>query len=194
MTNYDSRKDESLDRALDAALAQYAAVEPRPGLEERILANLEGKRNRAPLTRWWAWPALAAAVILITLTLVWRWNSQPASTARRAPTATQDRDGGLNRAHAALNGNIAQSPFSASVKISHRIHAHSPVLVASVPRLDQFPSPRPLSEQEQILARYVASYPQQAALLAQAHAEALRQDLADDAAKHRAVSSGDSPQ
>jgi hypothetical protein len=46
--------------------------------------------------------------------------------------------------------------------------------------LDHFPSPRPLSEQEKILQDYVARYPGHAALIAQARAEALRQDLAEE--------------
>jgi len=44
------------------------------------------------------------------------------------------------------------------------------------PRLDQFPSPRPLSEQEKILAMYIDRYPEHAALVAQARMETLRQD------------------
>ena len=42
MTNHEGHRRESddLDRALDAALAKYTSVEPRAGLDERILANL----------------------------------------------------------------------------------------------------------------------------------------------------------
>jgi hypothetical protein len=49
-----------------------------------------------------------------------------------------------------------------------------------MPKLDQFPSPQPLSEQEKILAAYVAKYPEDALLLAQARAEALRRDALED--------------
>ena len=41
----------------------------------------------------------------------------------------------------------------------------------TTPRLDQFPSPRPLSEQEQMLARYVREFPQEAVLVARAQTE-----------------------
>ena len=193
MTNYNSN-NENFDRGLDAALAQYTAVEPRAGLEERILANLEA-RNRAPVARWWAWPAVVAVVMLIAFSLAWRL-----ADVRRGPVARQTspatQNGGLNRTPVQSAGSVPQVPssHSASVKISHRKDAHSPVVVAAVPHLSQFPSPRPLSEQEQILASYVANYPQHAALLAQAHAEDLRRDLADDAAKHRALPAGDSLQ
>jgi hypothetical protein len=52
----------------------------------------------------------------------------------------------------------------------------------STPKLAQFPSPQPLSEQERILASYVAKYPEQAALVAQARAQALQQDREEEAA------------
>jgi hypothetical protein len=59
--------------------------------------------------------------------------------------------------------------------------------VAATPKLDQFPSPRPLSEQEQILMSYVARYPENAALVAQAQAEEReREEEAAEAAKDTA--------
>jgi len=36
-----------IDRELDTALAKYAAVEPRAGLNDRILANLKAERAQA---------------------------------------------------------------------------------------------------------------------------------------------------
>jgi len=48
--------------------------------------------------------------------------------------------------------------------------------VASSAKLDVFPSPLPLSEQEKILAIYVAQYPEHAALVAEARMDALRQE------------------
>lgn len=38
-------------------------------------------------------------------------------------------------------------------------------------KLDQFPSPQPLTEQERLLARYVQDYPQEAVILAREQAE-----------------------
>jgi hypothetical protein len=43
--------------------------------------------------------------------------------------------------------------------------------VAAYPKLDQFPSPQPLSEQELALARYVHDFPREATLIALAQAE-----------------------
>ena len=61
--NYDE-----LDDALDAALAKYAAVEPRAGLEGRILAKLRTASEPAPDRAWWHWGVIAtvAAVLLVS--------------------------------------------------------------------------------------------------------------------------------
>jgi hypothetical protein len=53
--------------------------------------------------------------------------------------------------------------------------------VAVQPKLDQFPSPRPLSEQEQILANYVAEYPETAALIAQLRTEEREKEREEEA-------------
>jgi len=191
MTDYDFKNDESLNNALDAALTQYAAVEPRAGLEERILASLEAGRKRAPVVRWWGW----AAAAFVAITLVWRSGPRPGAIARHTPPVTQNP--GYSGTKTAQNGGgeplRSSHPASGRKSTTHSL-TQSPAIAAAVPRLDQFPSTRPLSEQEKILASYVVNYPQHAALLAQAHAEDLRQDLADDVAKHRAAPAGDFPQ
>ena len=43
--------------------------------------------------------------------------------------------------------------------------------LASEPRLEQFPSPSPLSEEEKLLKEFVRNSPQEAVLVAQAQAE-----------------------
>jgi len=53
-------------------------------------------------------------------------------------------------------------------------------VVAATPRLDRFPSPEPLSEQERLLRNYVAQYPEQAVRLARLRSEALRQDQLEE--------------
>jgi hypothetical protein len=73
-----------------------------------------------------------------------------------------------------------QSPALHPVSVKKPRTNISHAVVASGPKLDQFPSPRPLSEQEKILESYVTKYPKHAALIAQARAEALRQDLAEE--------------
>jgi hypothetical protein len=52
---------------LDAALAQYRQVEPRAGLEARILANLQTERQAARRFGWHWGPVLASAVVSLAL-------------------------------------------------------------------------------------------------------------------------------
>src|SRR5579863_3792234 len=63
-----------LDPVLDAALAKYAAVEPRVGLEDRVLAHLQAERARPPVRAWWhrSLAGAAAVVVVIALALAWR--------------------------------------------------------------------------------------------------------------------------
>ncbi len=77
------RKQDELDRMLDAALAKYAAVEPRTGLEDRILANLRAERTRVPDRAWWRWSVAGAlaAVVVVALALAWR-SGKPSASGR----------------------------------------------------------------------------------------------------------------
>src|SRR5271166_2258015 len=67
------REKNKLDAAIDAALAKYATVEPRPGLEDRILANLRAQ-STAPHPALWRWAlagTLTGIAVMVTV-LVWR--------------------------------------------------------------------------------------------------------------------------
>ena len=158
---------DALDREIDAALAKYATIAPRPGLEERILANLRARPTVA--STWWGWPA-AAALAAILLTVLW-----------------------ISRSEKPVVKLVTQSPSPNTPAIRHpaiqpakpvsrkRIHSNAAAraTVASAPKLDQFPSPQPLSPQETILARYVSNFPEHAALIARARSEELQRDAAE---------------
>jgi hypothetical protein len=183
-------ESDALDLELDKALAQYSAVEPRTGLEDRVLANLRAEQTLAPARVWWRWTAVAAlaALLLVALTFLWRsgerrnYRDNVARDPFPAPArTTPDRssNGTQMATHRGGDENRATHPVSAR-KPRTNIPRAAPALVASGPKLDQFPSPQPLSEQEKILASYVTKYPKNAALIARARAEALRQDLAEE--------------
>jgi len=171
------RRYDVLDRALDAALAKYASAEPRPGLEGRILANL---RAHAPgLThQWWKWGlAGAMAVILIIAAIVWRIRELPhhptmanqSTGTTPAPSAPEERF--------ASHGPGPRPRPARRRKIPRQVPPDNAALaVAENPKLDQFPSPQPLTEQEQILLNYVARQPERAALIAEARMRALQKD------------------
>jgi hypothetical protein len=175
--------DQMLERELDMALAKYAAVEPRAGLEGRILANLKAEQEQAAARAWWNWPRAAAVVgavvMIVAALLVWRpWNPGR-DTASRHPSNRVQEGPRPQTGSSAGSERVRQE----AVIPERRKRNHSsrvPVVVAAEPRLEQFPSPRPLSDQEKILASYVARYPEHAALVAQARAEALRRDAEEE--------------
>jgi len=172
MTNHeDNPIERDLDRILDAALAKYASVEPREGVEERILANLRAADTRSAQRVWWNWAfaAVLAAAFMIAAAVVWQWNKAsqppigvylpPVNVAPIAPrTANRDLSPPLQKKqHRTIRPRL------------------QPEAAAANPKLEVFPSPLPLSEQEKILASYVAGYPEHAALVAEARMDALRQ-------------------
>jgi hypothetical protein len=162
-----------LDAGLDAALAKYSAVEPRAGLEERVLANLRVERARAPERSWWRW-GFAAVVLVIGAALAWRTAkplhpvvvSPPAETQPAPTQASQTANAGAETVPARVPPMRKQNRRPISTKL------------AVDPKLDVFPSPQPLSEEELALARYVRNFPSDAKLVAQAQEASEREVLA----------------
>jgi len=165
--------EDELDRLLDAALASYAKVDPRPGLDERILANL---RSEHPVARaWWHWglaTAVAAILVVLTLSLRSGWlhpavanhpvadrpisnRPQNLSPPNPAPEAQQASDG---------DRNAVPRPTPRVLRSRALRHEGGP----KNPKLDQFPSPQPLSAEEIALAQYVRNFPKDAQLIAEA--------------------------
>lgn len=191
------RSYDALDRELEAALAQYATVEPRAGLEQRVLTNLQAEREKIASRSWWRWPltlALAAAVtIAVGVSLTWRSaKTSPVVSVVRPPTSVQS--GG--QVGPILAGEVRNPPpliSSARRHETNRDRRRQPT-VAAGPKLEQFPSPQPMSEQEKILASYVAQYPEHAALIAEARTEALRKDRREEEETGASTGNGDSRQ
>ena len=86
----DQEKDKQIDKMLDSLLANYSSVEPRPGLETRILANLVLENPRDAEGReagrgWWGFKwlwvgaALAAAIIVGAVLMSGRHHVAPPS-------------------------------------------------------------------------------------------------------------------
>jgi len=173
-------RDDRLDRELDAALAKYAAVEPRAGLEDRVLANLGAERERAASRTWWRGPALGlaaaalvAAVFLMSKPGMWRPGKTAPDIVAHPPAAAGQGDKHPGT-RIASNGVMSSFPptVPAVTKSPARRGVRPPdAIVANGRRRDQFPSPRPLSEEEKLLVRYVQNFPRDAVMIAQAQAE-----------------------
>jgi hypothetical protein len=185
MSNQDLEND-PLDRELDAA--NYAAVEPRAGLEQRILANLRAEQKHASVRSWWRWPAvsaISAAVVAAALLLASKFGKPtPHLTAhpRYVPAIT------LPAADSQTSGNNRPGGTGPILrKKPLRVAHHRENENASAPKLDVFPSPQPLSEQEKMLAAYVAQHRQQAVLIARARMAELKEDLAKETDEQNAA-------
>jgi hypothetical protein len=176
MANYDDNREErdDLDRTLDAVLAKYASVEPREGLEERILANLRSQGTRAAESTWWNWRFVAAlaTVLVIATVVVWRWNKPALPPVATHPQALKQAPVAPEVAHGDENNATPRKSKRHPILRHQREHE----ILAAGPKLDVFPTPLPLSEQEEILATYVARYPEHAALVAVARMDSLRQE------------------
>jgi hypothetical protein len=177
--NHDSKMESGLrDREFEAALAKYAAVEPRAGLEDRILANLQAESRRSPRSVWgiWniAWVVVGiAAVVAVVAALMLRTNIRqvPEITvlpATEAPSAKQSRP---QVATARANHAPAPAPVVAMPAHGVKKRERSTTVAGAFPRLDQFPSPRPLSNEERLLVRYVQKFPEAAVTIARAQTE-----------------------
>jgi hypothetical protein len=182
---HDQAGDE-LDSVLDAALVKYAAAEPRAGLEERVLASLRAERTRVADHWWWRWrwAGALATIVAVVVALAWKSGKQSPPIVARSTSVTMRSPVSLGTHVASVDGGALRlQGHSMRETPRHPLRAQS--AAAAIPRLDVFPSPQPLSEQEKIMASYVAEYPEQAALIARARMEALRRDLEE----RRAISS-----
>jgi hypothetical protein len=167
---------DDLDRALDAALASCLSVEPRPGLEDRVIAQLHAERHVSARRSWgrgWGWGfAAALAVFALLAAMTWKLaDARKLSIAGQPPLKVPSPTLGLS------------DPVKPEASLDS---AHDRVSVQRVsgrrggerlPKLDRFPSLRPLSEQEKILAYYINENPEKAALVAEARMDALRHEV-----------------
>jgi hypothetical protein len=175
---------DELDILLDAALASYANPEPSPNLTARILAGTR-EIDRQPLIRWlvWAVPALAALLLVVLLiehhVLSSHTGSPPTARLSAAPDvvhssphapvfSTPGPTTGTNRA--AMGSSSSQPVKPTGVQISKP---------EPLPRLDVFPTPTPLSPEEQALIDLVNRNPGQVAQSAARNLEQMQEQMVE---------------
>ena len=175
MASHDDTRRESdeLDRTIDAALAKYASAEARDGLEERIMANLRTADAQSAQHTWqhWGFTVALAALLIVAVAVVWRWNQATVPPVAIHPPLLKNAPPDL------ANRDKNSAPPRRSMP--HRRTRRSPerAIVVPGPKLDVFPSPLPLSEQEKILASYIAQDPGHAAVVAEARMDDLRHEM-----------------
>jgi len=173
MADEDKDKQMQMDQMLDSLLAGYSSAEPRPGLENRIMATLpEGESREASRGWWnfkWAWAGavLAAVIVVGVLVGVKRHVVPPRTVAQTTQSAVQQP---------VIQQPAVQSSVPATVGSERVIHRRK--TLASGPQqnatlaLSQrpavFPTPTPLSEQERLLLQYYSRTPREE-VIAQSH-------------------------
>jgi len=182
----DQEKDKQIDKMLDSLLANYSSVEPRPGLETRILANLvlanprDAEGREASRGWWsfkwvWAGAVLAAAIIVGAVLMSGRHHVAP-------PSNTVVQTGQPAVQQPVIQHPVVQEPtmqssvppaVGATPAVHHRHKTLAPepqqnVALALNQRPAVFPTPTPLSEQEKLLLSYVAGTPREE-VIAQSH-------------------------
>lgn len=154
--------EKRMDEMLDSLLAAYSDVEPRPGLETRLIAQLraeaEMKTARRPMFFWlWTSSAVAAFAVVLIAVYVLRPGDMPQPPA--IPVA------GVPHLPVATPSN-GHSP---TVKEPWRPAATvEPAVIAEDVRKEVFPTPTALSPQEQLLLKYLARTPREE-VAAQSH-------------------------
>jgi hypothetical protein len=172
-------RDDNFDRELDAALAKYAAVEPRDGLEERVLANLRARREHGVSPNWRPWSLAVAGVAVAIFAAVAFWHGATTKGVTRRPATTSQRPAALMPAPEPAedeNNLKSQMPKLKEQRMPRKYALVERIPAGNTPKLEQFPAPEPLSEQEELLVRFVQDDPRDAALVAEARTEELSRE------------------
>lgn len=146
---------DSFDSRIDAALRSYAeptafAADPRTAAAAILERARESQRRRR---RWWFWAApavalLAAMVIVVVLRLHTPALPRPMVNMAEVPRPAQP----LVPGHTATTARL-RPPIQPARRVLHRPHA------APLPEQAVFPTPAPLSRQEEALLVFIRTAP-----------------------------------
>ena len=155
-------------------LSTTQAVEPREGLENRVRATVRIEHARPYWLREWRLRFALAAIVVTGAVLFLKQRApkdalHPGATdsASSVQIEIQGQMQPAESTHEA--GNL---PGASTLRTHPAPRNFRSRIEASVtqPRLEQFPSPQPLTEQEEMLARYVRDRRQEALMVARARA------------------------
>lgn len=171
------------DADLDAALARYAAVKPREGLEQRIVSNLRSQPQRR-VRRGWVRPvgALAAAAVFLAALLAWHETSAPMTEiqvriAGQGPAESARGEAALKSDTKNLNedrnADRTERLTGVASKLGGRTGSKGLTVVAeqSAPKLEEFPAPEGLTPAERDLVRFIELDSGEAEMVALASAD-----------------------
>jgi hypothetical protein len=155
--------EESLEELLKFGISTYGDAEPRTGLEQRILAKLTGSQP-APLLRRWRWVVAAPAfVALLAGVLICGVMSEHA-THHEPNISHSSIHAGMSTPPIAVTVKQAADPGNRSVKIRRQRRNLDATLKTHrserLPKLNQFPSPLPPTEEERALIAFTRQHPE----------------------------------
>jgi len=162
------RDERAGEEWLDRALSRYAGSQPRPGLEGRVLAHVRAERERRrPRQRWWSivGSIAVAAAVAVAMWLGLREQRSPTRGIAQVPPAE------ANQETTSLPARQFAGEKGHGSKESGARQRRGAGLRKRPPKLDQFPSPLPLNEQEKLLSIYIREFPENAVLVARAQTE-----------------------
>jgi hypothetical protein len=158
-------REQQLEGLLDSALAQYGAVEPLHGMEERVLRRLHAGRTENASRRLWVWGGVVAALAAVVLAVV---VLAPKADRKPVPlTAHKQPEVVVPAPHEAAKQAVAKqsAPKQRAMPVVAQPPQHDAVTATgSLPRRAVFPTPAPPTEQEVLLARYLRVTPREEVL------------------------------
>jgi hypothetical protein len=162
----DDKEKQFVDDLLAASLRNYAGAEPRAGLEGRVLAGVRARQRAASRrTAWWGAAGMAGVAAMLAL-LVYYWpHPQPAPLPETAKVPASPSVPVAAKAAPAVPPPVLRRPPRPA----------APAVIDWRPQ--QFPTPRPLSEQEKLLVAYVLAAKGSAAVSAPSTEQNLEHDL-----------------
>lgn len=121
-----------LDRLIDAALDQYTAAGPWPGVEERILSAAQAEPSRSRLR----WPLAAAAALLAGTVLTYGWFSGRSHPENPGPEAHLLAPAAPLASESALPASVGEAPRPAPTRSRpSRTSAHAHAAAEPAPSL-----------------------------------------------------------
>ena len=144
-----------LDLLLRSAVSTYG--DPGSGLAQRVLARISAEVAPAPRHRWlpWAIALPAAACLLLLLVLL---GHKPAHTPTTLARQTyQSQQPPPVAAHAEPVPALRSKAHLLEARPHHTAAGAKP---APLPKLDVFPTPRPLTREERAMVVFVAQAPE----------------------------------
>lgn len=178
MADQEKDKQMQINDMLDSLLANYSSVEPRPGLENRILANLRDAEGSEASRGWWGfkwvWAGAVLAAVVLAGVLIGgkRHGAPPSNTVVKTGQPVQQP---LVQQPVIQQPRVQSSvpPAVGSERVIHRNKTLAPgpqqnASLAWSQRPAVFPTPTPLSEQERLLLSYYSHTPREE-VIAQSH-------------------------